>query len=189
MPNQQIEHGAPTRLSTISSLLASRKLRVAGRQDLSIHRSPILHRLIPSRFLHDDSESSTIMIYDGEDALFVDMSLCLDAWKRSLWLRESRSVVMALGYLELSSVSHAELRLVKILTHSGVGLQKALPLPLLHAHAPLVDVNPHLVLRAVIVEEARDLDLALWNHAIQAQEQAGARKRADFSATGTQNAT
>nr|VWO95836.1 Structural maintenance of chromosomes protein [Ganoderma boninense] len=108
------------------------------------------------------------MIHDGQDALFVDISLCLDAWKRALWLRESRSVVMALGYLELSS--------------------KALPLPLLHAHAPLVDVNPHLVLRAVIVEEARDLDLALWNRAIQAQEEAGARKHAN-RATETQNAT
>ena len=61
----------------------------------------------------------------------------------------------------------------------GDGLQKALPLPLLHSHAPLVDVNPHLVLRAVAVEEARDLDLALWNRAIQAQEEASARKRAD----------
>ncbi|KAM5533347.1 hypothetical protein V8D89_013021 [Ganoderma adspersum] len=150
MPNQQIEQGAPTRLSTITSLLASRKLRVAG------------------RLLHDDRESSTIMIYDGEDALFVDMSLCLNAWKRYLWLRESRSVVMALGYLELSS--------------------KALPLPLLHSHAPLVDVNPHLVLRAVVVEEAPDLDLALWNRAIQAQEEAGARKRAN-RATETQHAT
>ncbi|KAI1796432.1 hypothetical protein LXA43DRAFT_969920 [Ganoderma leucocontextum] len=151
-----------------------RQLRVAGRQGVvSIHCVfECLADVLPSRLLHDDNESSTIMIHDGEDALFVDMSLCLNAWKRSLWLRESRSVVMALGYLELSS---------------GHGLQKALPLPLLHAHAPLVDVNPHLVLRAVVVEEARDLDLALWNRAIHAQEEAGARKRVD-RATGTQNA-
>lgn len=59
------------------------------------------------------------MIYDGEDALFVDMSLCLSAWKRSLWLRESRSVVVALGYLELSSVSRGCVILAGRLTDSG----------------------------------------------------------------------
>ena len=106
MPNQQIEHGAPTRLSTITSLLASQKLRVAGRQDFSIRCvSQYFAEGLASRLLHDDTESSTIMIHDGEDALFVDMSLCLNPWKRSLWLRESKSVIMALGYLELSSVS------------------------------------------------------------------------------------
>lgn len=49
-------------------------------------------------------------------------------------------------------------------------LQKALPLPVLHAHAPDVSVNPHLILRAIVAEEARNLDIALWNRAIQARE-------------------
>ncbi|TBU64533.1 hypothetical protein BD310DRAFT_806683 [Dichomitus squalens] len=141
MPNQQIEHGTPTRLSTISSLLASRKLRVAGRRVL----------------LHDDSTSSIIMIHDGEDALFVDISLCLSTSKASLWLREGRSTVMVLGYLELTN--------------------KPLSIPEVHVHAPPVDVNPRLVLRAIVVEEARDLDLDLWNRAIQAQENASTLKR------------
>ena len=44
------------------------------------------------------------MIYDGEDALFVDVSLCLNAWKPSLWLHESRTAVIVLGYLELTNV-------------------------------------------------------------------------------------
>lgn len=40
------------------------------------------------------------MIHDGEDALLVDIKLCLSAFKTSLWLRESKSLVMVIGYLE-----------------------------------------------------------------------------------------
>ena len=64
---------------------------------------PLLHSLTAQRLLrllHDDTASSVIMIHDGEDALLVDISLCLCAFKTSLWLRESKSLVMALGYLE-----------------------------------------------------------------------------------------
>ena len=48
--------------------------------------------------------SSTIMIHDGEDALLVDISLCLSGYRRALWLRENKTPVMALGYLEASQV-------------------------------------------------------------------------------------
>ena len=58
-----------------------------------------LHRL-----LYDDMASSTIMIHDGEDALLVDISLCLSGYRRALWLRENKTLVMALGYLEASQV-------------------------------------------------------------------------------------
>ncbi|KAI0356202.1 hypothetical protein OH77DRAFT_1401713 [Trametes cingulata] len=133
MPNQQVESAAATRLSSISSKLLSKKLRVAG------------------WLLHHDAESSIVLIHDGEDALLVDISLCLNAWRSAPWLRESRTIIMALGYLEASA--------------------KALPLPVLSAHAPLVNVNPHLVLRAIVTEEARDLDMSLWNRAIEAQEE------------------
>ncbi|KAI0769686.1 hypothetical protein BD413DRAFT_604807 [Trametes elegans] len=132
MSRQQIESAAATRLASISPQLLSRKLRVAG------------------RILHHETTTSIILIHDAEDALLVDVSLCLNAWKSAPWLRESRTVVMAMGYLELS--------------------ETALPLPVLPAHAPLVDANPHLVLRAIVVEDARELDMSLWNRAIQAQE-------------------
>ncbi|KAI0645415.1 hypothetical protein C8Q79DRAFT_1010382 [Trametes meyenii] len=132
MPNQQIESATTTRLASISPRMLPRKLRVAG------------------QLLHHDVESSTILIHDGEDALLVDVSLCLNAWRSAPWLREPRGIVMALGYLESSD--------------------KPLPLPVLSSHAPLVNVNPHLVLRAIVLEEARDLDLALWNRAIVARE-------------------
>lgn len=62
------------------------------------------------RLLHDDSASSVIMIHDGEDALLVDASLCLSAFKTSLWLRESKSLVMALGYLEPYPVGRLSLQ-------------------------------------------------------------------------------
>ena len=41
--------------------------------------------------------------------------------------------------------------------------------------APLVSVNPHLILRAIVAEEAKDLDMALWNRAIDAREKCIAR--------------
>ena len=43
---------------------------------------------------------------------------------------------------------------------------------MLPTHAPLVSVNPHVVLRAIVAQEARDLDMALWNRAIEAREEA-----------------
>ena len=50
--------------------------------------------------------------------------------------------------------------------------QRPFPIPVLHAHAPLVNVNPYLILRAIIAQEARDLDMALWNRAIESREEA-----------------
>ncbi|KAI0675021.1 hypothetical protein C8Q78DRAFT_1075364 [Trametes maxima] len=132
MPNQQIESATATRLASVSPQMLSRKLRVAG------------------QLLHYDIDSSTVLIHDSEDALLVDVALCLSAWRSTPWLREPRTVVMALGYLESSD--------------------KPLSLPVLSAHAPLVNVNPRLVLRAIVLEEARDLDLSLWNRAIAARE-------------------
>ena len=49
--------------------------------------------------------------------------------------------------------------------------QNNLTLPVLHAHAPDVAVNPRLILRAIVAEEARGLDMALWHRAIQAREE------------------
>ncbi|CDO69294.1 hypothetical protein BN946_scf184976.g13 [Trametes cinnabarina] len=138
MPNQQIESATPTRLHAISTKLLSRKLRVAG------------------RLLHHDTENSTILIHDGEDALLVDVSLCLSPGASSPWLREPGTIVMALGYLEL--------------------LERSVPLPVLSAHAPDVAVNPRLVLKAIVAQEARDLDMAVWNKAIDAREEVTARE-------------
>ncbi|KAH9855253.1 hypothetical protein C2E23DRAFT_857941 [Lenzites betulinus] len=134
MPNQQVESATPTKLASVSPASLARKLRVAG------------------RLLYHDAETSTIMIHDGEDALLVDVSLCVqNAWRSPPWLRESGTIVMVVGYVESSA--------------------KPLPLPVLSAHAPLVNVNPRLVLRAIIAEGAPDLDMVLWNRAIQAREE------------------
>ncbi|KAI0829642.1 hypothetical protein BC628DRAFT_1055015 [Trametes gibbosa] len=107
---------------------------------------------VAGRLLHHDADASTIMIHDGADALLVDISLCVrNAWRSPPWLRESGTIVVLVGYVEFSD--------------------DPLPLPVLPAHAPLVNVNPHLVLRAIIAEEAPDLDMSLWNRAIQAREE------------------
>lgn len=60
--------------------------------------------MVVDRLLHDDAAASTIMIHDGVDALLVDISLCVGGHSRALWLRESKTAVMALGYLEASRV-------------------------------------------------------------------------------------
>ena len=58
-------------------------------------------------------------------------------------------------------------------------MQRPLRVPELHSHAPPVSINPHLILRAIVVREARGLDMALWNRAIQAREDDARRSASD----------
>ena len=108
MPNQQIESAAVTRLASISPKLLSRKLRVAGWYVIQYRVFGFPQADWGScRLLHHDTETSTIMIHDGADALLVDVSLCLSPFTPSPWLGESRTIVMVLGYLESSEVSRS----------------------------------------------------------------------------------
>ena len=69
-----------------------------------------------------------IMIYDGEDALFVDVSLCLSALAPARWLGESKAVVMAMGHLEACRSARMHRRIGQRTDHRArVGLQVISP--------------------------------------------------------------
>ena len=67
-------------------------------------------------------------------------------------------------------------------------MQRPLPMPVLPVLAPPVSVNPRLILRAIIAQEAPDLDLALWNHAIEAREEAFAQRAAGSESQASEQA-
>ena len=50
-------------------------------------------------------------------------------------------------------------------------------MPLLPEHAPAVNAHPYFVLRAIVVEDARDLDMGLWTRSIQGREDSETRTR------------
>ncbi|KAL6308145.1 hypothetical protein BKA93DRAFT_765610 [Sparassis latifolia] len=131
--SQQPETATVVRLSSITPELVARKLRVAGRLFTYI------------------ADSSTLLIADGENALFVDVSLCLSPWQSYLWLQENNGTLFALGYLEQ--------------------VQDPIPLPTLPHHARPTAVDPYLVLSALVVDHVPDLDLELWNSVAERTEQ------------------
>ncbi|OBZ66567.1 hypothetical protein A0H81_13466 [Grifola frondosa] len=126
---QQVEHASPVKLSSITTDLVSRKLRIAG------------------RLLAYDFDTTILLLHDGDNGLLVDVSLCLNPYKSMRWLRESNAIVMVFGYLEQSS--------------------SPLPVPALPYHSRATKVNHYLVLRAMLAQEAPDLDLVLWNRCLE----------------------
>ena len=51
-----------------------------------------------------DSGSGVLLLADGDDAILVDISLCLDPSRALPWLREENTTVIVAGYLELIQV-------------------------------------------------------------------------------------
>ncbi|KAI0915697.1 hypothetical protein AcV5_003547 [Taiwanofungus camphoratus] len=105
---------------------------------------------VAGRMLAYDPKSAILLLVDEDSAVFVNTSLCLDPVESHAWLRENNSVVSALGYLE--------------------ELPSALPLPTLPLHARPTQVDPHLMLSAIVLKAVPDLDMVLWNGAIQERE-------------------
>ncbi|KDQ57752.1 hypothetical protein JAAARDRAFT_194034 [Jaapia argillacea MUCL 33604] len=129
----QMDPATPIKLSSIRNggdALLGRKFRIAGRS------------------LSYDPETQLILLGDRDALVLVDVSLCADPYKGSSWIREDKSIIMAIGYLERSPTPF--------------------PIPYVPSHTmiPRVSVDATLVLRAIIVIEASDLDLGLWNTAI-----------------------
>ena len=46
-----------------------------------------------------------MILTDEDDSVLIEVSLCVDPFKSSHWLRESRTMVVAMGYLEKTRVS------------------------------------------------------------------------------------
>ncbi|KAF9819149.1 hypothetical protein IEO21_02320 [Rhodonia placenta] len=101
-------------------------------------------------------QAAMVLIVDGQNALFVDISLCLDPSRGMPWLCEINSMVIIIGYLE--------------------ELQYALPLPALPQHAHEIEVDLRLVVSALLISETSTLDMDLWNRAIADREELANRQ-------------
>ncbi|KAH7913929.1 hypothetical protein BJ138DRAFT_1145055 [Hygrophoropsis aurantiaca] len=149
---QQVDHAALITLDNLDENDVGRKLRVAG------------------RMLTYDSESAIVLLYEAPHALLVDVALCVDpdvllSWnngkgvdviadgdgdmqrsaKRSKdrnvdprWAIHRKSYVWVVGYLERACPQ--------------------IPIPILPAFLPPPDIDPSLVMRALIVTPAEDLN-------------------------------
>ncbi|EPT02644.1 hypothetical protein FOMPIDRAFT_1117929 [Fomitopsis schrenkii] len=130
---QQTEPAALCQIHSISPEHVSRKLRTAG------------------RLLMYEQETSMMLLAHGEIAVLVDLSLCLEPFKATPWLKESHSILTVIGTLE--------------------ELDSPYRPPVLPLHARPVEVDLQLVLRAISVRECPQLDLELWNRAISLRDQ------------------
>ncbi|KIJ68010.1 hypothetical protein HYDPIDRAFT_126622 [Hydnomerulius pinastri MD-312] len=131
---QQVDNASIMMLDCISEDDVGRKLRVAG------------------RMLTYDAESALVLLHDATSALLVDVSLCVDAdvllstknaTDRNVdhcWALERKGLVWVVGYLER--------------------VDSQLPIPTLPAYLAPPDIDPSLVMRAVVVAPARDLNTA-----------------------------
>ncbi|TFY69628.1 hypothetical protein EVJ58_g291 [Rhodofomes roseus] len=98
-----------------------------------------------------------MLLADGAGAVLVDLTLCLDPFKPTPWLKESNTILIVIGSLDEVEQPYAPV---------------VLPL-----HARPVEVDLQLVLRALSVREAPHLDLQLWNKAITLRERASAENK------------
>ncbi|KAF9222671.1 hypothetical protein BS17DRAFT_783224 [Gyrodon lividus] len=135
---QQVDHATVMMLDCITEDDIGRKLRVAG------------------RMLTYDAETALVLLYDASSALLVDVNLCVDAdallsvhsatkepKNRHVdhhWALERKGYVWVVGYLERAD--------------------SQLPIPMLPAYLPPPDIDPSLVMRAVIIASAEDFNTA-----------------------------
>jgi len=137
--SSRVDSAIPTRLCSIRNELIGKKLRVVG------------------KLLSHDVRSSTVLLWNDSHIVHADISLCLPTKGCAPWLREPRSTVTVLGYLERSQ---AEM-------HSS----DPFPLALL-PHEDVVFI-PHVSLQAILVLDSPDVDLRLWNATVAEMEASG----------------
>jgi len=125
-----------TPVSNVNDHLIGRKLRLIG------------------RMLSYDSIAALVLIQDQDTALLVDVSLCVDPRTSGKWIRERKSMVFVLGYLERSNTQ--------------------LIIPNLPSYSLAPNINPSLVIRALLVYPTLpDVDLKLWNEILNEHDEVG----------------
>ncbi|KAJ3801037.1 hypothetical protein GGU11DRAFT_308867 [Lentinula aff. detonsa] len=80
-------YAAPARLAAIGDALVGQKLRLVG------------------RMMCYDSTTGFISLWDKEDALLVDVTLCLDP-SANVWLQDNFCSIQVIGHLEKCSRTH-----------------------------------------------------------------------------------
>ncbi|TFK73962.1 hypothetical protein BDN72DRAFT_833943 [Pluteus cervinus] len=96
---------------------------------------------VVGRLLAYDLSTAYALLLDDGIAILVDTTWCLEP-RFSTWVKEPLCTLMVIGYLEASEVE--------------------LPVPSIPGHAPAPQVDCYLVLRALLVMKAEDLDLTFW---------------------------
>ena len=115
-----------------------------------------------------ERDTFMMLLVHDEVAVLVDLSLCLDPFKTTPWLSESKSILTVIGTLEELEVSR---RMVSLDGLTDICLKSPYQPPVLPLHARPVEVDLQLVLRAISVRECPSLDLELWNRAVSLREQ------------------
>ncbi|KAI0081904.1 hypothetical protein K474DRAFT_1655777 [Panus rudis PR-1116 ss-1] len=115
---------------------------------ISFDTRPTKVRLM-GRIHYYHMESSTILLQDDGAVLPVDISLCLDSMHPQPWLRERRTAVIAMGYLEPLPPNS---RLIKAVRR--------------HIDGPI----PTMILRALLINDAGDIQVSLWHRAIEERQ-------------------
>jgi len=118
--SSRVDSAIPTRLCSIRKELIGKKLRVVGKyvpkssptypsrssrisHHLFFTHPPFLPPQLYPRVLSHDVRSSTVLLWNDGHIVLADISLCLPTRGSSPWLREPRSTVTMLGYLERRS--------------------------------------------------------------------------------------
>lgn len=99
------------------------------------------------------------MIDDEGTPLLVDISLCLSGDASFPWLREKNTIVMTMGYIDVVDM------IVEDVSRNFAA--NPLSVNLIQDMEPV----PTLILRALVVTERPELDLDIWNSAIDAFRQ------------------
>ncbi|TDL25973.1 hypothetical protein BD410DRAFT_559686 [Rickenella mellea] len=148
----------PTAIASISESHVGRKLRLAG------------------RLLSFDDETQLILLQDDSShAVLVDVSLCIDPMQTPPELRDTRTIVNIVGYLETSNVRISSVICWLIIHITILPCQTELHVPIIHnpALTDAPDIDPFLVLRALLLIPTADLDLGLWHEGIRLREEEG----------------
>lgn len=119
--SSRVDSAIPTRLSSIRNELIGKKLRVVGKYvpnqadrtllvtlaltSVSLSPLPLSPHFLSPRVLNHDVRSSTILLWNDSHIVLADISLCLPTKGSVSWLREPRSTVTLLGYLEPCQVT------------------------------------------------------------------------------------
>ena len=115
-----------------------------------------------------DIATALILLFDKDQAVLVDISLCID-FSSGSWAQERLGVLMVIGHLETSAVKFS-LEARRHINAHGYPFKEQLPIPTIPAYAPAPVIDPRLVFRALRVIQATDLDLDLWNLSIEEKE-------------------
>ncbi|KAG8967713.1 hypothetical protein FRC03_009406 [Tulasnella sp. 419] len=119
----------------------------------SISRSLVGAKLrVVGRMLSYNPEACTVLLVHFPHAVLVDISICLDPKAGLYFMQEEQQQLMIMGYLE------------------ELPAQMELPALPYYVDSP-PEVNSRLILRAILVKEVPDLNLAEWDEGVGALEQ------------------